>query len=55
MLTHRADVIVFFGVVVEVVVMKRIGLVSRTLFEVETVLFDVGLHTGLFHEAVVLL
>lgn len=52
-LPHRADVIVLVGVVMEVVVMKRVGFVARALFDVETVVFDVSLHAGLVHEAVV--
>ena len=53
-LAHRADIVVFGCVVVEVAVMERIGFVARTLFDVEAVVFDVGLHAGLVHEAVVL-
>ncbi len=53
-LSHRADIVVFGCVVVEVVVMERIGFVAGTLFDVEAVVFDVGLHAGLVHEAVVL-
>lgn len=53
-LPHRADVIVFVGVVMEVVVMEQAGVVARALFEVETVVFDVSLHSGFIHEAVVL-
>ena len=34
--------------------MERIRFVSRTLFKVETVVLDVGLHASLVHEAVVL-
>ena len=52
-LAHRADVIVLLGVIMETVVVERIGLVARTLFEVEAVVFDVWLHTGLVHETVV--
>ena len=37
----------------EVVVMEGIGLAARTLFKIETVVLDVGLHAGLIHEAVV--
>ncbi len=33
--------------------MKRVGFVARALFDVETVVFDVSLHAGLVHEAVV--
>lgn len=54
MLSHRADIVVFGCVVVEVVVMERIGFVAGTLFDVEAVVFDVGLHAGLVYEAVVL-
>ena len=50
MLSHRADVIILGSIVVEVVVMERIGFVARTLFEMEAVVFDVSLHTGLVHE-----
>lgn len=53
-LAHRTDVIVLVGVVVEAIVMEGIGLVARTMFKVEAVVFDVGLHSGLVHEAVVL-
>ena len=38
----------------EVVVMERVGFVARALFEVETVVLDISLHSGLVHEAVVL-
>ena len=55
MLSHGADVVVFFCVVVEVVVMERIGLVTWTLLYMEAVVLDVGLHAGLVHEAVVFL
>jgi hypothetical protein len=34
--------------------MERIGLVARALFQMEAVVFDVCLHAGLVHEAVVL-
>ena len=34
--------------------MERVGIVPRTLFEVEAVVFDVSLHAGLVHKAVVL-
>lgn len=37
----------------EVVVVERIGFISRTLFYVETVVFDVSIHAALVHEAVV--
>lgn len=53
MLSHRADVIIFGNVVVEVVVMESVGLITRPLFNVETVVFDVGVHACLVHESVV--
>ena len=53
-LPHRTDIVVFGCVVVEVVVMERIGAVAGMLFEVETVVFDESLHACLVHEAVVL-
>ena len=52
-LAHRADVIVFISIVMEVVVMERVGFVARALFEVETVVLNVSLHAGIVHEAVV--
>ena len=42
-LSHRADVIVFVGVIVEVVVMERVGFEARTLFNMEAVVLFVGL------------
>ena len=53
MLAHRTDVIVLLGVIMETVVVERIGPVARTLFEMEAVVLDVRLHTGLIHETVV--
>lgn len=55
MLAHRANVIVLLGVIMETVVVERIGLVAWTLFEVEAVVLDVRLHAGLVHETVVFL
>lgn len=52
-LPHRADIIIFFRIIVEAVVMERIGLVSGTLLNMEAVIFDVGLHAGFVHETVV--
>ena len=54
MLAHRADIVIFGGVVMEVVVIERVGLVTRVLLEVEAVVFDVSLHAGFDHKAVVL-
>ena len=34
--------------------MERVGFVAGALFEVETVVFDIGLYAGLVHETVVL-
>ena len=53
-LAHRADVIVFISIVMEVVVMEGIGFVARALFDMETVVLDISLHAGIVHEAVVL-
>lgn len=55
MLSHRAGVIIFFLIVSEVVMMKGVRFVSRTLLEVAAVVPDVGIHSGLVHEAVVFL
>ena len=55
MLSHRADVIVFNRVVVEIVVVEWVWLIARALLEMETVVLDVCFHAGLVHEAVVLL
>ena len=52
-LAHGTYIIVLGGVVIKIVVMERIGLVARALFEVETVVLDVSLHAGIVHEAVV--
>ena len=55
MLSHRADVIVFNRVVVEVVVEEWVWLVVRALLEMEAVVLDVRFHAGLVHEAIVFL
>lgn len=55
MLSHRADVIVFNRVVVEVVVVEWVWLVARALLEMETVVLDVCFYASLIHEAVVFL
>ena len=52
-LSHRTDIVVLFGIVVEGVVVEGIGFVARTLFEMEAVVLDICLHSGLVHEAVV--
>ena len=54
-LSHGADEIVLLGIIVEVVVVERIGTVPRALLEMEPVVLYVSLHSGLVHEAVVLL
>lgn len=53
MLSHQADIAVFDGIIVEVVVTQWIGFVERTLFKMESVVLDICLHAGLVHEAVV--
>lgn len=52
---HRTDVIIFVGIIMEVVVVERIGVIARTLFEMESVVLDISLHPGLVHEAIVFL
>lgn len=54
-LSRWADEIILFGIIVNAVVVERIGTVSRTLFEMEPVVLHVGFHSGFVHEAVVLL
>ena len=49
------DIIIFVGIIMEVVVVERIGFISRTLFEIESVVLDISLHSGLVHEAIVFL
>lgn len=53
-LPHGTDVIVFLLVVIQAVLMERIRCVARTLFQMEAVVLDIGLHAGFLHEAVVL-
>ena len=50
----HGTVIVFLLVVIQAVLMERIRCVARTLFQMEAVVLDIGLHAVFLHEVVVL-
>ena len=53
MLSHRTNVIILLGIVMETFGMERVGSITRTLFFMEVIVLDEGFYPILLHEPVI--
>ena len=53
MLSHRTNVIILLGIVMETFGMERVGSITGTLLFMEVVVLDKGLYPVFLHEPVI--